>query len=160
MARTDARPCPHPPLHFSLSHCEGLVLIGVAGSPVGVDADRVPDPGAVGDLVKVLHPAERGDLAALPAEARAAALCRVWSRKEAYLKGIGVGLSRALDADYAGDRPRHDAVHPSGWSLRSLDLGPLRGTHAAAVALRDTAPPVLSILPDTYPHPPQQARRT
>ncbi|MCX5442020.1 4'-phosphopantetheinyl transferase superfamily protein [Streptomyces sp. NBC_00056] len=155
-----ALPGPHPPLHFSLSHCEGLVLIGVAGSPVGVDAERVPDPGTVGDLVKVLHPAERADLAALPAEARAAAFCRVWSRKEAYLKGVGVGLGRALDADYVGDRPRHDAVHPSGWSLRSLDLGPLRGTHAAAVALRDTAPPVLRILPDAYPHPPQQARRT
>lgn len=153
-------PGPRPPLHFSLSHCEGLVLVCVAGSPVGVDAERVPDPGAVDDLVKELHPAERADLAALPAGSRAAAFCRVWSRKEAYLKGVGVGLGRALDADYVGDRARHGAVHPSGWSLRSLDLGPQRGTHAAAVALRDTVLPVMRVLPDAYPHTPQQVCRT
>ncbi|MFG2517448.1 4'-phosphopantetheinyl transferase family protein [Streptomyces sp. NPDC048527] len=155
-----ALPGARPPLHFSLSHCEGLVLIGVAGSPVGVDAERVPDPGTVDGLVKELHPAERADLAALPAGARAAAFGRVWSRKEAYLKGVGVGLGRALDADYVGDRPRRGAVHPAGWSLHSLALGPQRDTHAAAVALRDATPPVLRALPDSYPHSPQQVRRT
>jgi len=155
-----ALPGPRPPLHFSLSRCEGLVLIGVAGSAVGVDVERVPDTGTVDDLVKELHPAEQADLAALQAGARAAAFCRMWSRKEAYLKGVGVGLGRALDADYVGERPRQDAVHPSGWYLRSLDTGPHRDTHAAAVALRDAAPPVLRILPATYAHAPQQVRRT
>ncbi|MEU6659020.1 4'-phosphopantetheinyl transferase superfamily protein [Streptomyces sp. NPDC046821] len=140
----------HSPLHFSLSHCEGLVLIGTAAGPVGVDVERVPDPDAVDSLAKELHPGERADLAAVPAGARAEAFCRVWARKEAYLKGIGVGLTRALDADYVGDRPRHGAAHPSGWHLHSLDLGPHRGTHAAAVALREPAPPVLHVLPDTY----------
>ncbi|WP_223280819.1 4'-phosphopantetheinyl transferase family protein [Streptomyces antnestii] len=150
-----ALPGPRPPFHFSLSHCEGLVLIGTAAGPLGVDVERVPDPGSVDGLVKELHPGERADLAALADASRAEAFCRVWSRKEAYLKGVGVGLARALDADYVGERPRHDAVHPSGWHLRSLDLGPHRATHAAAAALREAAPPVLRLLPDTYAHAPR-----
>lgn len=118
-------------LHFSLSHCEGLSLIAVAGSPVGVDIERVPAPHTVAEAAEVLHPAEAAELAALDPGLRAAAFARVWTRKEAYLKGLGVGLGADPAADYVGSGRLPAA--PGGWLL--ADVAVPHG-HQAAVAVR------------------------
>lgn len=110
---------------FSLSHGGGLVLVAVAPGRVGVDVEPVPgtppDPG----LVERLHPAERAVVRAAPEELRSAAFTRLWTRKEAYLKGLGVGLGRALDADDV-------STAVPGWHL--VDLAPGNG-HAGALAV-------------------------
>ncbi|MFD0394245.1 4'-phosphopantetheinyl transferase family protein [Streptomyces nogalater] len=100
-----AEPGTPPPLHFSLSHSHGLALIGVAAVPVGVDVQRVPGPGTVDVCAPSLHPAERAELDRLPPGARPGAFAQLWARKEAYLKGIGTGLSRPASADYLGADP-------------------------------------------------------
>ncbi|MEW2067745.1 4'-phosphopantetheinyl transferase superfamily protein [Streptomyces sp. NPDC007346] len=115
--------------HFSLSYGGDLVLIGIAAQPVGVDIEPVPEAARARTLARALHPAEAAEIAAdddVPL-----AFARIWTRKEAYLKGIGTGLSRALDADYLGLRA--SAASPRGWALSSLDVA--RG-YAAAVAVR------------------------
>ncbi|MET4922497.1 4'-phosphopantetheinyl transferase superfamily protein, partial [Streptomyces sp. PSRA5] len=117
-------------LHFSLSHCDGLSLIAVAATPVGVDVEPVPAPHTVREAAEVLHPAEAAELAALAPELRPAAFARVWTRKEAYLKGIGVGLGADPSAEYVGSGPVPSA--PAGWLTADITVP---AGHRAAVAL-------------------------
>lgn len=118
-------------LHFSLSHCEGLSLIAVAAVPVGVDVEPVPNPQTLAEVADVLHPAESAELAALSPALRPAAFARVWTRKEAYLKGLGIGLGADPSTEYvgAGEAP----AAPSGWLV--TDVAVPHG-HRAAVAVR------------------------
>ncbi|MCX2185260.1 4'-phosphopantetheinyl transferase superfamily protein [Streptomyces sp. SKN60] len=120
---------PGPPLHFSLSHTRGRVLIATAPVPVGADVERRPEPAAVRELVAVLHPAERAEVGP---DGDAAAFGRIWARKEAYLKGLGTGLGRAAHLDDLSTA----ATAPAGWSLYDLPCGP---SHDAALALRASA---------------------
>ncbi|MFI2782714.1 4'-phosphopantetheinyl transferase family protein [Streptomyces sp. ALB3] len=115
--------------HFSLSYGGDSVLIGIAARPLGVDIEPVPDAARARTLARVLHPAEAAEIAA--DDDVALAFARIWTRKEAYLKGIGTGLGRALDADYLGLLDR--TATPRGWVLANMDVA--RG-HAAAVAVR------------------------
>jgi 4'-phosphopantetheinyl transferase len=117
--------------HFSLSHGGDLVLLAFASAPVGVDVESDPEPAVVADVARVLHPDEREELAASadPA-ARAAAFGRCWTRKEAHLKGTGVGLAEGVAATYVGTGARPATV--PGWRLADVAVGP---GHHAAVAL-------------------------
>jgi 4'-phosphopantetheinyl transferase len=86
-------------LQFSLSHAGGRVLCAVAtGRRLGADLVHVR-PGPADDAVAraLFAPGEIAGLAALPAEARAAAFHRCWTRKEAYVKARGAGLALPLD---------------------------------------------------------------
>ncbi|TWE18213.1 4'-phosphopantetheinyl transferase family protein [Kitasatospora atroaurantiaca] len=145
--RFDREPCPccggpngRPRLadsavpHFSLSHGGDLILIGIADHPIGVDVEAVPDAQAVAELAAVFHPAEQADLAAAPAARRAEEFARLWTRKEAYLKGLGTGFGRNPAADYLGSTGR--AAMPPAWTITDLPAGP---AHAASFALRAPA---------------------
>ncbi|MCX5199457.1 4'-phosphopantetheinyl transferase superfamily protein [Streptomyces sp. NBC_00249] len=118
--------------HFSLSHSRGLAVVAVAATPVGVDVQYVPPARTVERCAPALHPREQTELAAVPEVRRPEAFARLWARKEAYLKGIGTGLSRSPAADYLGDDPR---AHPLGWRVHDLT------GHPAALALNSSAPP-------------------
>ncbi|MFB8249187.1 4'-phosphopantetheinyl transferase family protein [Streptomyces sp. NPDC055952] len=118
-------------LHFSLSHCTGLSLLAFATAPVGVDVEELVAPATILETADVLHPREAAELSRLPAAERPTAFTRVWTRKEAYLKGLGVGLSADPSADYVGSGPEPAAV--PGWSLADVTVPE---GHCAAVALR------------------------
>ncbi|MFF0504113.1 4'-phosphopantetheinyl transferase family protein [Streptomyces fimicarius] len=122
---------PGEPLHFSLSHCDGLSLIAVAAAPVGVDVEPVPDPRTLVEAADVLHPMEAVELAALAPMSRPAAFARVWTRKEAYLKGLGIGLGADPSREYvsAGEVP----AAPADWLLADVTVPP---GHRAALAVR------------------------
>ncbi|WP_405858357.1 4'-phosphopantetheinyl transferase superfamily protein [Streptomyces sp. NBC_00090] len=122
------------PLHFSLSHSGGLALVGVAAAPVGVDVERLPRQESVEICGKALHPDEQSELADTSAEELKARFGQIWTRKEAFLKGIGTGLSRSPAEDYLGVDDRR---HPPGWTV--LDI-PCTATHSAAAAVRGAAP--------------------
>ncbi|AJF70029.1 hypothetical protein SVTN_28640 [Streptomyces vietnamensis] len=119
------------PLHFSLSHSHGLIAIAVAGRPVGVDVQALPSPERVEACLPALHPAEREELAGLPTAERLVEFGRLWTRKEAFLKGLGTGLARPPAADYLGRRATPEG--PEGWIVRDLPTHP---GYAAATALR------------------------
>ncbi|MFZ3597699.1 4'-phosphopantetheinyl transferase family protein [Streptomyces sp. BH104] len=121
-----------PGLHFSLSHSGDLALVALAPAPVGADVEELPSAKVAGELTAVLHPRERAELASLtdPEEHRLA-VARAWVRKEAYLKGLGTGLSRGTDRDYVGVLT-HSPGAPDGWTLRDV---PVPEGYTAAVAL-------------------------
>ncbi|WP_424213719.1 4'-phosphopantetheinyl transferase family protein [Streptomyces sp. BI20] len=119
------------PLHFSLSHSGDLALFGFASAPIGVDVERHPSPGSAADVAGQLHPRERAELAVLSTPAgHTEAVARCWARKEAYLKGVGVGVALGTEEPYVGAGPAPSA--PAGWLLRDLPTEP---GHAAAYAL-------------------------
>lgn len=122
----------HAAVHFSLSHSGDLALVGIAGRPAGVDVQRVPGASTAERCGRRLHPAERAELLARPPADRAESFARIWARKEAYLKGLGTGLRRALDADYLGDGGAAKPRGPAGWAVLDVPCPP---GHAAAVAL-------------------------
>lgn len=120
-------------LEFSLSHTRSLGLLAVAGRTVGVDVEPLPKAATVRQVGPRLHPGERADLDALPDDQRAAGFARAWTRTEAYLKGLGIGLGRSPDADYLGAGPAPTAALP-GWTISDVHIDE---GHAAALALAD-----------------------
>ncbi|MBC3840508.1 4'-phosphopantetheinyl transferase superfamily protein [Streptacidiphilus sp. 4-A2] len=128
-----------PGLHFSLSHGRGMVLVGVAPVPIGADVEALPDPETVETCSAALHPQEQAELQALPPAARSAAFARIWTRKEAYLKGIGTGLARDPAADFLG---ADLAARPPGWTVLDISCGP---RHAAAAAVLGGPPTSVSV---------------
>lgn len=89
---------------FNLSHCGPQVLLALTGPQglVGVDVEQrccVPDWPQI--AAGCFHPLEAAGLAALQACSPTAAwqaFIEVWTRKEAVVKALGLGLSMPLNA--------------------------------------------------------------
>ncbi|EAR20849.1 4'-phosphopantetheinyl transferase family protein [Nitrococcus mobilis] len=82
------------PLEFNVSHSGGLALIAISHQPVGIDLE-VMDSSLDWALLAETHCHPR-EQAYIVGDASAGALdrfYRIWTRKEAYLKGIGTGLT-------------------------------------------------------------------
>ena len=133
-------------LRFNLSHSGPWVLIGaICGVDLGVDVEAhgpVPNLAALADAH--FSDDECVALAQVPADERPAAFHRVWTRKEAYVKALGMGLATPLHrftvSLAAGDSQallRLDArgARPSDWTVCDLP-----GIESAAAALAAAAP--------------------
>lgn len=85
-------------LRFNLAHSGGVVMLGVAvARAVGVDVEFMrPLDDLEGVMRTAFTPAERDDVLACAPDARAARFFRLWTRKEAYLKATGRGLSGGM----------------------------------------------------------------
>ncbi len=84
----------HTRTQFSLSHSQGLALIAVGGrGPLGADVELLrPMPDAEALAAEHFTRREQEALAATPARERDRAFLTCWTRKEACLKAVGVGL--------------------------------------------------------------------
>ena len=133
-------------IHFNLSHTRGLAMIALTcDGPVGVDVEVVrheDPPLEVAD--RFFSPAEVRELEATPDSGKAWAFFRCWTRKEAFIKALGEGLSRDLqsfDVSLAPDRgarlvaTRPDADEAERWRLIEIDVGP---DHAGALVTSGT----------------------
>ncbi len=136
------RPMPR----FNVSHCDDRALIAVSvGMQVGVDVESIRPLRNMEELaVQVFSPSERSAFSALAPSQRTAGFFKGWASKEAYIKGVGWGLSLPLQEfevsvdpaepaellrPYAaGDRAGH-------WSLHDL---PVAGEYAAVLATETT----------------------
>jgi 4'-phosphopantetheinyl transferase len=131
-------------LRFNLSDSEDQALIAVGeGAELGVDIeslDRASDLDGLAE--RFFSTDEHAALAALPSEQYTAGFFRAWTRKEAYLKAIGTGLSTPLDACTVTVGAREPArfVRIEGqpgeaghWSLHHLEPAP---GYLGALALR------------------------
>ena len=116
-------------ISFNLSHTGGLALVAIAGNGlVGIDAETVRSEIEVEDLShRFFAPAEATEILALSSDARRAAFFACWTRKEAFVKALGGGLSVPLDrfqVSVRSDQPARllwvDGERSDRWSL--LDL--------------------------------------
>lgn len=122
-------------LEFNVSHSGEMILIAIAtGCAVGVDVEKIRtdlDPNEI--AAQFFSAREREILASLPPAARFEAFFACWTRKEAYLKAKGVGLSLPLnqfDVSFLpNEEPRLLATRPDpteaqNWKLWALDPRP------------------------------------
>jgi 4'-phosphopantetheinyl transferase len=125
-------------LQFNVSHSGELALLAFAhGRELGVDIERRR---GMDDLLSLARTAftreEYAALSALPPGDHAAAFFACWSRKEAFIKATGEGVSQleAFEVTVRADQPaRLLRVPPGGppWSI--LDLPEIPGYAAALV---------------------------
>lgn len=84
---------------FSLSHSHEMALCAVAaGGELGVDIEHRRDVSHADLAHRYFAPDEVAALAALPTDRQADGFFACWSRKEAYIKAKGLGLSLPLDS--------------------------------------------------------------
>lgn len=116
------------PPHFNLSHSGNYAAIAVCEeAPVGVDCEafrEVPDAQALAQ--RFFAAEEQRQLAGLNGDALHRAFLRIWTAKEASLKGIGLGLrlplhSFAVSLTSAG-RPHLVRVDEAASVLRGWHL--------------------------------------
>lgn len=87
-------------LCFNLAHSGELALIAVTrGCQIGIDLELLrPVDRSQEIAARNFHPAEIAAILATGAEELPASFLRCWTRKEAVLKAVGVGLGYPLDA--------------------------------------------------------------
>lgn len=87
------------PICFNLSHSHGMALYAIAlGRKVGIDIERVRHNLDIATIAKTYFSAhEYKSLCDLPTEDQHEAFFMCWTRKEAYIKARGEGLSHPLD---------------------------------------------------------------
>ena len=88
-------------MRFNLSHSSNLALIAVCwGRELGVDLEHVRRITEAERIVaSFFTPAELAEFAAFPPDIKDRAFVRGWTRKEAFLKGLGVGIA-GIAADH------------------------------------------------------------
>jgi 4'-phosphopantetheinyl transferase len=136
-----ARPA-HPALRFNVSHSGTEILMAVtADRELGVDVERIQPEFPWEEVARsVLSSVEITTIRALPADRRVQTFFHCWVRKEAYVKGLGTGLSAALGDFVVPLSASGGAVHDhrrsssadADWQIHPLRVG--RG-YAAALAV-------------------------
>jgi 4'-phosphopantetheinyl transferase len=120
-----------PDLDFNLTHSGALGAIAIArGGRVGIDIEWRGRMRGLGDIVAdVMGPREAAMLASLDGDAFTRAFFTCWTRKEAIVKGLGVGIAyplRTIDVpDIAMHGPVRVEVAPdSVWSVSTAEPAP------------------------------------
>jgi 4'-phosphopantetheinyl transferase len=116
------------PLQFNVSHSGNLAVFAFATSgELGVDVEQIR---SIPDLEQIAANCfcgeEAAELMSLAPEERRRAFFVCWTRKEAFLKATGDGLSTPLDS-FRVSLLEHEPVrliHPGGWTLQHIDPAP------------------------------------
>jgi len=131
------------PLDFNLAHSQDLALCAVTSHRrIGIDVEMIrPIADAENIAARFFSARECAVFLALAEPERLSAFFRCWTRKEAFLKATGAGLSMGLDqfdVSLAAGEPAkllNVAGRPeeaARWSLLDVPVG---SEHAAAVAV-------------------------
>jgi 4'-phosphopantetheinyl transferase len=136
-------------LRFNASNSGNLAAyVFTSGCDIGVDVEQHR---TLADLENVARrffsPEETAELMDLAASEKTEAFFRCWTRKEAYIKALGGGLSIPLDSFRVTLRPGDEArvvwsageAEARGWTMHEFDPGP---GYAGAIAYPDAPRPV------------------
>jgi 4'-phosphopantetheinyl transferase len=133
-------------LRFNLSRRDGLALIAVTrGREIGVDVELIRDDMPVFEIAETsFSEAELATLRSLPEGLRAVGFYNCWTRKEAYVKARGEGLSFPLKQFDVSLTPgaaaqlihvRDDLDEVDRWTLQEIPVGE---GYVAALAVEGT----------------------
>lgn len=131
-------------VHFNLSHSHELAVLGVVlDHEIGVDVEYIltkRDMDAI--AARFFSPSEHAAYLGLPEDQRSQGFTNCWTRKEAFIKALGEGLSYPLDNFEVTLKPGEpvrmvrigDDFHEAPrWTLESFQPAP---DYVAAIALR------------------------
>jgi 4'-phosphopantetheinyl transferase len=139
-----ANPSISPYPHFNYSHAGSMALLAIStAGPVGVDMERL-EPLSEMDTItrRYFSTSEQVAIASYPKSQRILSFYRVWTRKEAYVKALGIGLSGNLAGFDVSPAPtgnglllavNGNAQAANEWMLADIQIG---GDYVAAVAVR------------------------
>jgi len=130
-------------LEFNLTHSGDFALIAVTQEhKVGVDVERIRSDMELESIAShYFSQREVSEFLALPSEQRVTGFFACWTRKEAYTKAQGLGLSLPLESFDVSLTPNEPAIlratrpdprDASRWTLFSLEVDP---RYAAALAV-------------------------
>jgi 4'-phosphopantetheinyl transferase len=119
-------------LRFNLSHTDGAALIAVAeGVELGIDIESQRPIEDLAEIANsVMSPEEFVGWKRLDPEERLTAFYRLWTRKEAYIKATGFGLSASLQQITVPISPGillqsrrvEDGAGKGVWSVRDVEV--------------------------------------
>ncbi|MDI9339724.1 MAG: 4'-phosphopantetheinyl transferase superfamily protein [Sediminibacterium sp.] len=81
--------------YFNVSHAGTIVTVAFSDSEVGVDIEELRN-GEFSDIIREFHIQEQDFLASVNPEGKNEAFFKIWTRKEAFLKAIGLGISKGM----------------------------------------------------------------
>lgn len=122
-------------LRFNLSHSEGMALYAVTRDrEIGIDIEYIRPITEMEQIAKRFFSVqENAVFCALPPNQKQTAFFNCWTRKEAYVKGIGDGLALPLDQFDVSLTPgeparllaiKGDRSAANHWSLQELSPAP------------------------------------
>jgi len=130
-----------PDFQFSLSHSGETAMCGVSAQPIGCDIEKAR-PFDVHLAERFFHPDEWAYLSSLPQDAREEGFFRLWTRKESYMKALGLGFSLPMSS-FALCADGTDALLSGGdgqrWFFRSFTA---EDDCYCAVCARDAEPDI------------------
>lgn len=119
-------------VEFNVSHSGGLALFALTrGRRVGIDIELARELDDLEAIARRFFAVpEREAIARLPIHERTGAFYRVWTRKEAYIKAIGTGLSTPLDEFAVSIEPERaalvwragDPLEPARWHMADVPV--------------------------------------
>ena len=121
-------------LRFNLAHSRGLAVYALTlGREIGIDLEYMCRTFTNEEIARrFFSAAEVNRLNGLPASKRHEAFFRCWTRKEAFVKAKGMGLSLPLDqfdVTFTAEEPpmvlrtRWDESEAARWTLREIEVG-------------------------------------
>lgn len=125
---------------FNLSHSKGQALYAITlGREIGVDIEYIHDFFEMEQIAdNILSASEKIAFRELPRQKKIKVFFKWWTRKEAFLKALGTGLSQSMDMidistfygeETAGEKIEVCSDEISKWSIH--DIEPVPGFAAA-----------------------------
>lgn len=137
-------PLARPPLEFSLTHSGQWALVALAERSIGVDIERVRPVDSLDAMIsRICTPREERHLHQMACQEQLEEFFRLWTAKEAVLKGAGLGLQIEpslveIPASADGLWKPISLAHggqPSAWHLHRFAVDQ---HHTAAIAISES----------------------
>jgi 4'-phosphopantetheinyl transferase len=107
-------------LEFNLSHSNDTALVAIAVQPVGIDLEHVRPLSDANELVqRFFSKREAAAYSVMPDDQKPLGFFRLWTRKEAWLKATGEGITNLLDqveVSFLSGEPARLLRLPERWS--------------------------------------------
>ena len=120
------------PIHFNLSHTDKRVILGFSKQALGVDIEKITPLQDLDLLIEhSMHPDEIRLLMTLDPSQKTHLFYSMWTKKEAVVKAIGIGMRKELNS-FSLNSLTKDA----SWKIFELALD---NRYSAAIATQNTA---------------------